>query len=115
MDEILLAFMIESRFSPNERLTIFLNRIYLGNNQFGLASGTQYYFGCSPETADLPQQALLMGMIASPTRYSLARHPEQALQRRNLILATMVSRGSISVKQKSFAERASLPISVPEE
>jgi hypothetical protein len=108
LDELLLSFIIETRFRPDERLTIYLNRVYLGDGQFGIDSATRHFFHCAPEEVSLPEKALLMVLPLSPARYSPTNHPERAILRRNAVLTTMLARGSISVAQRESAEAAPL-------
>jgi len=108
LDEVLLSVRIDIRFTPDERNTIYLNRVYLSEGQFGIGSAARHYFHCTTDEASLAQQALLMAMPSSPSRYSPTKHPAQAALRRNAVLASMVRLGSISTAQQEAAQAAPL-------
>jgi Transglycosylase len=108
LDEVLLAIAINRRFTQDERITIYLNRVYLGHGQFGIDRASRYYFGCASEETTLSQRALLMALPSSPYRYSPIIHPDRAVARRNAVLAAMFRRGDISMTDEESAEGAPL-------
>ena len=105
--EVLITFQLEHRFSKQTIFQMYANEINLGQrgsfaiNGFGEAA--QVYFGKDVRQLNLTECALLAGIIQSPTRLSPFRHPERALDRRNLVLDSMVETGAIT---KEEAERA---------
>ena len=105
--EILITFQLEHRFTKQQIFQMYANQIPLGQrgsfaiNGFGEAS--QAYFGKDMRQLDLSECALLAGIIQSPSRLNPFRHPERAIERRNLVLDSMVETGAIS---KDEAERA---------
>lgn len=107
LKEIVITFQLEHRFSKKQIFEMYANQINLGQrgsfsiNGFGEAA--QAYFGKDVRQLDLPECALLAGTIQSPNRLSPFRHPERAIERRNLVLDSMVETGSIT---KEEAERA---------
>jgi hypothetical protein len=112
LDEVILSIAIDLRFTPDERMTIYLNRAYLGEGQVGFSNASHHYFGCTPEKTTLPQRALLMGLARNPAYYSPTKHPERALLRRNAIVTAMFERGDISKADQESAESAALPASL---
>jgi penicillin-binding protein 1B len=113
--EIVITFQLESRFSKQKIFQMYANEIPLGQqgsfaiNGFGEAA--QAYFGKDVRQLDLPECALLAGMIQSPSRLNPYRHPERAMARRNLVLDTMVETGSITKAQAEAAKAAPLKLS----
>ena len=105
------AMQIERRFTPDEILTIFINRVYLGDGLHGVSGAARRI--CHRTSSDLtvPEAALLAGMIASPTRFSPEKHPDQALSRRNWVIDRMVNRGSLAAVEAQKAKSA--PLLVP--
>lgn len=105
--EIVITFQLEHRFSKKQIFEMYANQINLGQrgsfsiNGFGEAA--QAYFGKDVRELDLTECALLAGIIQSPNRLSPFRHVERALERRNLVLDSMVETGAIT---KDQAERA---------
>ncbi len=105
--EIVITFQLEHRFNKKQIFEIYANQINLGQrgsfaiNGFGEAS--QAYFGKDVRQLDLAESALLAGMIQRPNYFTPFRHPDRAIERRNLVLDSMVETGAIT---KDQAERA---------
>jgi penicillin-binding protein 1B len=105
--EILITFQLEHRFTKQQIFTMYANQINLGQrgsfsiNGFGEAS--EAYFGKDMRQLSLSECALLAGIIQSPNRLNPFRHPDRALDRRNLVLDAMVETGAIT---KDRAESA---------
>ena len=113
--EIVITFQLEHRFSKKQIFEIYANQINLGQrgsfaiNGFGEAS--QSYFGKDVRQLDLAESALLAGMIQRPNYFSPYRHPDRAIERRNLVLDAMVETGSITKQQAEHAQAESLHLS----
>ncbi len=105
--EILITFHLESRFTKQQIFEMYANQINLGQrgsfgvNGFGEAA--QAYFGKDLRQLDLSQFALLAGMVQSPSRLNPYRHPERAIERRNVVLNSMVETGDITPAQARTA------------
>ncbi len=105
--EIVITFQLEHRFSKKQIFEMYANQINLGQrgsfsiNGFGEAA--QAYFGKDVRQLDLAECALLAGMIQRPNYFNPFRHPDRAIERRNLVLDSMVETGAIT---KDQAERA---------
>ena len=110
--EILITWHLESRFSKKQIFQMYANEIPLGQagsfaiNGFGEAS--HVYFGKDVRQLDLPECALLAGMIQSPSRLNPLRHPVRAIERRNVVLDAMVETGDITKQQAEDAKAAPL-------
>ena len=106
--EILITFHLEARFTKQQIFEMYANQINLGHrgsyaiNGFGEASET--FFGKDLRQLDTAQCALLAGMIQSPSRLDPYRHPERAMDRRNLVLDAMVETDDLSEAEASRAK-----------
>ncbi len=97
--EAFMAVIVESRYSKDEILEAYLNEIYLGQKGSvsitGVEEASRFYFGRSASQIELPEAALLAGLISSPGRYSPFRHPDRAKERRSVVLKGMLETGKI--------------------
>lgn len=84
--EAVMAVQLEQRYSKNTILERYLNTIYLGNGAYGVEAASRLYFGKDAKDLDLPQSALLAGVIRAPESYNPFTHPDLALARRNEVL-----------------------------
>lgn len=89
--EIKLAKQLEKRYSKQEILQMYLNIIYFGHNCYGLENASQFYFGIPAEELNLEQSATIVGLLSSPNNYSPFKNPEKCLQRRNVVLKSMLN------------------------
>src|SRR5690554_6147813 len=115
-NEALMSILLELHYEKDDILETYLNEVYLGQagtrsiNGFGLAS--QFYFGESLKDLDVHQIALLVGMVKGPSYYNPRRHPERAIQRRNLVISEMEDAGLIDSAKAARARGLSLGVSV---
>jgi penicillin-binding protein 1B len=105
--QILVAFHLENRFSKKQIFEAYANQINLGQRGSfsidGFGEAAQAYFGKDVQQLDLAECAMLAGIIQRPNYFNPFRHPERTIERRNLVIDSMVETGSIS---KDQAERA---------
>jgi len=95
LSEIFLSLKIESELSKEEILELYLNKIYLGNRAYGIASAAQIYYGKSIEELSIAEMAMIAGLPKAPSRYNPLANPERALIRRNYIISRMHELGCI--------------------
>jgi penicillin-binding protein 1B len=97
--EALLAVILDAKYGKEEILEAYLNEIYLGQrgavSVTGVEEAARYYFGKPVSQLDLPEAAMLAGLISSPGRFSPFRNPERARARRELVLKGMLDEGKI--------------------
>ena len=108
--ELVLTFKLESRYSKDEILGMYLNTIYLGHGAWGVEVASQTYFGKSVRDLDLAESALLAGLPRSPEYYSPYNHPNEARARRDFVLQTMADLGYISQAQANRAKAEPLKL-----
>jgi penicillin-binding protein 1A len=104
--EAMVAFRIEHEFSKKEILELYINRIYFGAGCYGVETASQAYFGKNASKLDLPEAALLAGLIRSPNRFSPLKNPEGAAVERNAVLDRMVEVKKISAIDANRAKQA---------
>lgn len=114
VNEALMAFILEYRYSKNEILEAYLNEIFLGQDGasavhgFGLAS--EFYFGQSLKTLNLPQLATLVALVRGPSQYDPRKNPEMVIERRNLVLDSMREEGYLTEQQAADAKKEALEV-----
>ncbi|MHB9143979.1 MAG: transglycosylase domain-containing protein [Symbiobacteriia bacterium] len=106
--ELVLTFKLESVFSKQEILAMYLNQIYLGHGTWGVEVASQIYFGKSAKDLDLAEAALIAGLPRNPEYYSPYNHPKESVDRRNLVLDTMTQLGYIGQAQADAAKQEPL-------
>jgi len=103
IQEAILAVEVERRYSKDQILEFYLNRIYFGNGAYGIQTASQFYFGKDAKNLTLAESAMLAGIVRSPNNYNPFSNPELAERRQHLVLDLMVKYGKIT---ESEAERA---------
>jgi len=95
--ELLLAFIIESKYTKDEILEIYLNEIYLGQKGSvsinGIGEAAKFYFGKPVQDLSLSEAAVIAGLIKAPNAYSPYVDKKACKARRNMVLAAMVQKG----------------------
>src|SRR5437667_12367329 len=106
--EAMVALRIERQFTKQQILELYVNRIYFGNGCYGVETASQAYFGKSASKLNLPEAALLAGLIRSPNRFSPLKNPEGAAMQRNAVLDRMVQLKKLSPEQAEQAKMAKI-------
>ena len=107
--DIFLAYRLERIYSKEEIFEFYVNRIFLGNRAYGIASASEVYYGTSIENLNLAQWAMIAGLPVAPSYRNPLNNPRRALIRRNWILTRMLDLGFIYKEQYDLAIKA--PIS----
>lgn len=87
--EMFIAKELESKYTKNEILALYVNIINYGDNHFGIYEASTGYFGVEPEYLTLAQASLLAGLPQSPNNYQLSDHFQQAKVRQHQVLEAM--------------------------
>ncbi|MCU1294621.1 MAG: Penicillin-binding protein [Bryobacterales bacterium] len=110
--EMMIALILERRFTKEQILEIYVNQVDLGQrgsfNIRGFGEAAQAYFGKDVKSLNLPQAALLAGLVNGPSYFSPFRHPDRALTRRNVVLNAMYENHVIS--KEKLAEAKATPL-----
>ena len=93
--EIFCARKLEQKFTKDQILLMYLNFAYFGHGAFGIEAAARYYFDKPSRSLELPESALLVGIIPSPTKYSPFESPELSQARTRTVLARMAKLGFI--------------------
>ncbi|MEE9316981.1 MAG: PBP1A family penicillin-binding protein [Rhodospirillales bacterium] len=107
IQELLLALWLEHRFSKDQILTIYLNRVYLGAGTYGVAAAAEKYFNRPASRLSTYQSAMLAGLLKAPSRYNPLAHPARARARTAQVLKNMVAAGVLAPQaaEKAKASR----------
>ena len=103
-NEILLAFRIEEELSKQEILSLYTNKIYMGNRAYGVGAAAQVYYGKTLDQLSLGEIATIAGLPKAPSRYNPLANAERATQRRDWILGRMLSLGNINQSEYQAAK-----------
>ncbi|MCW2276773.1 PBP1A family penicillin-binding protein [Heliophilum fasciatum] len=106
VQEMVLSFQLERKFSKDEIFQMYLNRIFFGEGAYGAQAASQTFFGKNVGDLTLSEAALLAGLPNAPSRWSPYRNPDLAEQRRQLVLSRMVQRGYITPAEGEAAKKA---------
>ncbi len=110
VQELLLALWLERKFNKDQILTIYLNRVYLGNGTYGVDAAARRYFRKSASRLSPYQAAMLAGMLKAPSRYNPARSPKRARKRTHQVLANMVDAGYLSQRDADAIKNNQAPV-----
>ncbi|HWK43616.1 MAG TPA: PBP1A family penicillin-binding protein [Stellaceae bacterium] len=110
LQETLLALWLERRFTKDQLLEIYLNRVYLGAGTYGVDAAAQRYFGKSARKLSVYESAIMAGLLKAPTRYSPARDPKRAAARASQVLANMVDAGYLTEAEAATAANGQAPV-----
>ncbi len=115
--EILIATELEHKFTKQQIFEFYANRVDLGQRGSftisGLAEASRAYFNKDLKDISLPEAALLAGLIQAPSYLSPYRHPERALERRNLVLDSMIETRAITQDEARKAKATPLQLAPP--
>ncbi len=106
VQEVLMAFWLEHKFTKDQILEMYLNRVYFGSGSYGVEAASRRYFGKSARNVTLAEAALLAGLLKAPSRLSPARDPKAAERRAQLVLAAMRDEDMIGEKELTRAMSA---------
>lgn len=103
--EALITVWLEYKYSKDEILTLYLNRIYMGAGSYGVEAASRHYFDKSARDVTLAEAALLAGLIKAPSRYAPTNDLQRAQWRAELVLRRLVD-NDILTEGQVFAARA---------
>jgi penicillin-binding protein 1A len=103
IQEAILALWLEQKFTKDQILELYLNRVYFGAGAYGVEGAAQKYFGKSARDVTLAEAAILGGLVQSPSRLAPNRNPDAAHARAALVLAAMQRENFITEPQMKDA------------
>ena len=108
--EGILALAIERKFSKDQILELYLNRVYFGGGAYGIDAASRKFFGHGADRLSLGEAAIIAGLVKAPSNYSPTADVEAARQRSDVVLETMVRNGFISASAAASADPADVRI-----
>lgn len=106
--EMFLAIKLERRFTKEDILSIYLNRVYLGAGSYGVDAAARRYFDKSARELTLSESAIIAGLLKAPSRYAPTSNPTRSRKRADQVLLNMLDAGFLTKAQtdKAIAELA---------
>lgn len=106
LKEQIIAVRLEKHYTKQEIITMYLNTVYYGSGSYGISAAASTFFNTTPDKLTPDQAAVLVGTLKGPAPYSPVGHPDNALGRRNFILARMSDAGFLTDGQvKEFQQK----------
>jgi penicillin-binding protein 1A len=102
-EEFLLALWLESRFTKQDILELYLNRVYFGGGNYGIAAAAHSYFAKTPKDLTLAEAALLAGLIKAPSYFSPTSNMDRSRMRAKEILRILAETDQIDINQYAEA------------
>lgn len=103
LKEAIYALSLEFKFSKDEILTIYINRVFLGAGTRGFEAAAQRYFAKSAKIVNPSEAAMLAGLLKAPTRYAPTNNLKRSQERANLIIGLMERQKYLSTTEAKFA------------
>ena len=110
--EWMTAFKLESKYSKEEIMTMYLNTVSFSNNAYGIKSASIRYFDKLPSEVTVNEAAVLVGMLKGTTLYNPIRNPKNALARRNTVLSQMQKEGYLKQEEMDKLAKDSLGLNL---
>src|SRR3954462_458808 len=104
--EAILALALERKFSKDQILELYLNRVYFGGGAYGIDAASRKFFGHGADHLSLGEAAIIAGLVQAPSNYSPSAHVEAARTRSAVVLRTMAKNGFISPSDAAAANPA---------
>ena len=101
--EAWLALQMERKYTKEEILTFYINKVYMGNGSYGMLTAAKSYYGKDLKDLSIAQLALLAGIPQAPSQYDPYTNPEAAQNRRDIVLAEMYEDGNITKDEYNTA------------
>jgi len=108
--EILISLIMDIRFSKNQILKIYLNKIYLGSGAYGINEAAKIYFGKFINELTLSEIALLAGLTPAPSIYSPYKNYDLAIKNRNKVLSSLYQNGFINKRELYQARKENIKL-----
>lgn len=87
--EALIALAIERKFTKDEILELYLNRVYFGGGAYGIDAASRRFYGHSANKLNIAEAAIIAGLVKAPSRYAPSSDPERARKRAAIVLSVM--------------------------
>ncbi len=104
IQEAMLALYLESRYTKNQLLTLYLNRVYFGAGVYGIEAAAQKFFGKRAAELGLTEAAMIAGSVKAPARYNPIADTDASLARAMIVLRAMQDSGFIDAETRALAQ-----------
>ncbi|GLR46752.1 penicillin-binding protein [Sphingomonas astaxanthinifaciens DSM 22298] len=108
--EAVLALALEAKFSKNQILELYLNRVYFGGGAYGIDAASRTFFGHSAERLSLGEATIIAGLVKAPSNYSPTADVEAARSRAGVVLKSMVENGFVSADAAANVDPARIVV-----
>ena len=108
--EAILALALERKFSKNQILELYLNRVYFGGGAYGIDAASRKFFGHGADRLSIGEAAIIAGLVKAPSNYSPTADVEAARSRSGVVIQTMVKNGFIDQATAAAANPAQVRI-----
>lgn len=104
--EIILALAMETKFSKDEILELYLNKVYFGGGAYGVDAASRKFFDHGAENLSLAEAAIIAGLVKAPSRYSPTADAQAALDRATVVVRVMQDAGMITAEEAAEVKPA---------
>ncbi|HST35990.1 MAG TPA: PBP1A family penicillin-binding protein [Allosphingosinicella sp.] len=111
--EGIVALALEWRFSKDQILELYLNRVYFGGGAYGIDSASRLFYGHSAERLSIAEASIIAGMVKAPSNYSPTADSEAARGRAGVVIDLMIRNGTITPAQAAASNPAELRFAAP--
>ena len=101
--EVWLSLQMEKKYTKEEILTFYVNKVYMGNGNYGMRTAAKSYYGKDLKDLSIAQLATLAGIPQAPTQYDPYAQPKAATSRRNTVLSQMYKHKKITKREYDAA------------
>ncbi|MEP7348530.1 MAG: PBP1A family penicillin-binding protein [Sphingorhabdus sp.] len=108
--EIILAMAIETKFSKEQILELYLNKVYFGGGAYGVDAASRKFFDHGAESLSLAEAAIIAGLVKAPSRYSPTADAKAALSRATVVVEVMQDAGMITAEQAATVKPATVKL-----
>ena len=113
LKEAVLAMALEAKFSKDQILELYLNRVYFGGGAYGVDAASRTFFGHGAENLGLGEAAIIAGLVKAPSNYSPTADVEAARGRAGVVIDLMVQNGFLSAAAAASADPATIRVQPP--
>ena len=111
--EAVLALALEGKFSKDQILELYLNRVYFGGGAYGIDAASRTFFGHGAEQLSLGEAAIIAGLVKAPSNYSPTADVNAARGRAGVVINSMVENGFLSAAAAAGADPATIKVQPP--
>ena len=108
--EIVLAMAMETKFSKDQILELYLNKVYFGGGAYGVDAASRRFFDHGAEEISLAEAAIIAGLVKAPSHYAPTADAEAALDRASVVIGVMQDAGMITAAQAASVEPAKVKL-----